>query len=183
MASTPAPVVCQTCGVLAVGTCRQCEQAFCMSHNYQRNYEYCTTCGEVARQERVSDFAKGLAASVDPWDQVVGLVKQLLQAAPGDAVEVVRIDVDSTPWLRRRRETRVQVDIAWSVGTHAISYPWKDMTESEVCPVAICANGKLALFSEEDDSFHAAGANVKLDSDALKNVEKALRNDAARVLT
>lgn len=101
MTTREGPALC-TCGVLAVGRCPRCANPFCEKHKYGHHYTLCSTCGPIESRDSALAFAKAFAEH-RPWDDVAQLVEKLIAAAPGDAVDVYRLDVEWSGWPTKRK--------------------------------------------------------------------------------
>jgi hypothetical protein len=72
------PIDCQIeeCGILAIGRCRSCGLAFCMSHRAKNQYGYsiddlCTSCARAARDGEAADQRRAgtsIRAALDRLD-------------------------------------------------------------------------------------------------------------------
>ncbi len=153
MTTPGGPALC-TCGVLAVGRCSRCASPFCETHNYARQYNVCATCGPVQARESQVAFAKAFAEH-KPWHDLVQLVEKLIAAAPDEAVDIYRVDVEWSGWpKKRRRESYVKVDHAWPLGEQEVEKVGeKDRIVYELRRVALRPNGELASFSESRGAY------------------------------
>ncbi len=184
MTTTGGPAIC-TCGVLAVGRCSRCANPFCETHNYGRRYTLCSTCGPVQSDESLLAFAKAVAQH-KPWDEVAQLVQKLIAAAPDEAVDVYRVDVERSGWPKKRmRENYVKVDHAWPLGEQEVERVGeKDRTVYELRRVALRPNGELASFSEDRGAYFVYLGNSPSPFESLdppKSVWDVLNEDAVRL--
>lgn len=181
MTPTGGPARC-TCGVSAVGTCSRCANPFCETHNYGRQYNLCSPCGHVATDESVAAFAKALSEQ-KPWEDVVAkLAEKLIAAAPSEAVDVYRIEVEWRRWPRKRMsENLVKVGCAWPLDEQEVqAVGEKDRVVFELCRMELLPSGKLAVFRDDRWAYIEYLGGSRSAFRSLDPVRDVLNEDAER---
>lgn len=184
MTTTDGPALC-ACGVLAVGRCSRCASSFCETHNFGRQYNLCSRCGPAQSRESQLAFARAFAEH-KPWDHVAQLARKLIAAAPREAVDVYRVEVEWSGWpKKRRRENYVKVGHAWPLGEQEVQQVGeKERIVYELRRVALRPNGEVASFSDDRGAYFVYLGNDRRrfrGPDPPKTVWDVLNEDAKRL--